>query len=162
MTGGTWFTIRIGLCAFGFFVAMLIPVEQFDELRSISNWMPAILCVFAIISLILIPPMLLFVIGIQAINPFSDDKWTPPTHRSNPLRLGNPLLFFHFGAFFLGATGLGFLASSPWKGLMVAARGMFVVLGSIMMLVGIRLCMRAFKDKMTQTPSNQSDADERV
>ena len=158
MSGHTWLRIRLGFMALVFLAGLFVPAEQFEELRSRPNRTLATVGVFKVVSLSFIPLMLLLVIGIQAVNPFSDDKWTVPTHRSNPLRLGNPLLFFHFGAFIGGASGLGMLVSSLWNGLFVAAFGAVVVLGSIMSLVGVRLCSRVFKHKMMEGPPDQGDA----
>lgn len=155
MTGNTWLKIRIGLIAFGFVSALFVPRARFEELRSFPSWVLAVVAGFAVVSLALIPVMLLFVIGIQTINPFSDKEWTPPTHHSSPFRLGNPLLFFHFGAFFIGAGGLGLLVSSLWNGLFAAAHGLLVVLGSLMLLVGVRVCMRVFKHKMAAGSPDQ-------
>jgi len=148
MTGDTWLRFRLGLITLSFVVAIFAPVEQPDALMSSPTWVHVVEAVFLVVSLALIPVMLLFVISLQAANPFSDAKWTPPTHRSNPFRWGNPLLFFHFAAFLSGAHGSGLLVSSPWKGPIVAAYGAVVLFGAFMLLVGVRLCMRVFKSKM--------------
>lgn len=117
--------------------------------------MLALVGIFAIAGVLLMPVMLLAIIGLQALNPWSDDLWTRPTHRSNPFRLGNPLLLFHFAAYFAAASGLGVLVSSLWHGLYAAAYGALGILGAASVLVGVRLCMRVFKHKMAEEPLEQ-------
>lgn len=64
------------------------------------------------ISVLLSPFMALTVIRIQLRNFASDDVWGIPTADSNPLRLGNPLVFCHFGAQIALAVGWGCLLTS--------------------------------------------------
>ncbi len=159
MIGSTWIKIRLSFFVICFASALFVPAEQSEKFEISSDWMFSVEVIFAILGLMFIPIGLLLVIGLQAANPFSDEKWSPPTHRSNPLHFGNPLLFFHFAAFGIGAQSLGFLTSSLWNGWPVAVLGTFGVLGAIMVLVDVRLCMRVFKDKMMEPAPNQSEID---
>jgi len=43
---------------------------------------------------------MLFVIGIQAINPRSDAVWAYPRWTLNPFSMRQPLQLFHFGGYF--------------------------------------------------------------
>jgi hypothetical protein len=88
------------------------------------------------------------VLSIQVVNPLSDAQWTRPTHASNPLRLGNPLLFFHFAAYLAGAIGIGYLLSALWNGVYAIGMGVFMLLGAVATLAGVRLSMVVFKSKM--------------
>lgn len=151
--------------AFGFLSGLAAPGDTFlgtppgtfQELPSFSTGTFVVFGLHAILLTLFLPLGLLFVIGIQSVNPFSDDVWTRPTHHSNPLHLGNPLLFFHFFAFFVGASGLGVVVSSLWNGLPAALHGILGLWGSSMILVGIRLCMRVFQHKLNvETPRNEA------
>jgi hypothetical protein len=112
--------------------------------------MPTVIAVVGIVATLVIPFMLLFIIGLQAANPLSDKVWTPPDHRSNPFRFSNPLFFFHFAAFCVGAAGIGALVSVIWNGLIVLLYGGQLILAAVMLLVGVRWCMRVFSHKMVR------------
>ena len=153
MTGNTWFKIRLALIAIGFAAGMFLP---WNETATAFGEMPREMLVLVLIlsvgGVLLSPIILLFVIGIQSTNPFSDRRWTRPAHRSNPFRFGNPLLFFHFAAYFTGAQALGVLVSALWWGPYAAAMGALGIAGAAGILLGVRLSMRVFKRKMEDAP----------
>jgi len=146
MNGRAWFRIRLVLICLGFVVGIASPPWLSDELLSEIPW-PFVAGALAM-ALFFPPIALLFVIGIQAINPWSDRWWHRPTHRSNPFRLGNPLLFFHFAVYFSAVGGLGQLASGIWSGAGAALTGLSVLIGSGSTLLGLRLCMGVYRHKM--------------
>ena len=153
MTGKTWFIIRIILIVLSFLSALSVPNPQIEELSTASGMDRIFFLVFLGVGAVLIPFMLLTVLAIQAINPFSDKIWTPPTNHSNPFRLGNPLLFVHFGVYLCAAAGLGTIISSLWRGLFVAIFGFILLIYSLSILIGVRLSMRVFKHKMAGEPT---------
>lgn len=148
MTGKMWFRIRMALFVLTFLSALLVPNPQIEELSATSGMDQIFLFVFLGVVAVFIPFMLLCTLAIQAINPFSDKVWTRPTHQSNPFRLGNPLLFFHFGVYLCAASGLGIIVSSLWRGLFAAVFGLIMLVYSVSILLGVRLTMRVFKHKM--------------
>jgi hypothetical protein len=145
-----WFQVRIVLFTLGFLVALAAPIEQPEELHSMQSWMLGIVVLILLVSLLLIPCMILIVIGVQSVNPLSDQIWTRPNHHVNPFHFGNPLLFFHFAAYLFGSCALGVLFSSLWRGSLVALEGCYSALCSLMVLVGVQLSMRVFKRKLPE------------
>jgi hypothetical protein len=142
----------VALFALGF----IFPYNEFridDFAAAVPGGLPVLvtwMCIFAI----LFPPLaLLFVIGIQAVSPFSAPRWTKPSWRSNFLNLRDMLHFFHFGAF----AGLAGAAGSALGSLAVQGRLDFVVaamqaLASLGILAGVRLCMRVYRSKYQDKP----------
>ncbi len=148
MTDDTWFKIRMGLTGLTFVSGLALPSQEAD----IPQW-PVVFSVVACLLISLFAVFgVLFVIGFQAFSPLSDKVWKRPTHRTNPFRLGNPLPFFHFGAFYSGAGGLGMLISTLWKGTDAAMIGAFITLNSACVLVGVHLAMRVFEHKLRKEP----------
>ena len=149
MNGDLWFKIRMGVMAAGFVIGLIasgaLPV---DELRELPTPMLGVLTAVVIIGLALMPVMLIAVVGVQAINPASDERWDVPSHRSNPFRLGNPLTFFHFIGCTIAVASLGFIVSGIWNGLYAVIYGVLLLIGSAMVLLGVRLCTRIFKHKI--------------
>lgn len=72
--------------------------------------------VFCLLAVLLSPFMMMFAIGFQIVNPFTDETWNIPTADCNPLRLGNPLRFGHFASQLCIAQGVGLLLVSLWAG----------------------------------------------
>jgi hypothetical protein len=145
---GVWFKIRLGFHAFGLVSGALFAHRGAAGLTGLEPWGPRFLAIFGGIAVLVLPFMLVAVLSIQAVNPLSDKQWTRPTHASNPFRLGNPLLFFHFAAYLALAQAVGILLSALWNGVYAAALGVFMLLGAVATLVGVRLSMRVFKSKM--------------
>jgi hypothetical protein len=50
---------------------------------------------------------MIFVVGLQAINPRSAAVWTRPNWSVNPFSLKQPLQFFHMTGFYFIVVGLG-------------------------------------------------------
>ncbi|MEM1108600.1 MAG: hypothetical protein AAGH99_07920 [Planctomycetota bacterium] len=154
MQSTTWFRLRMVISVFVIGMTMLIPGQPFEDLRSLPTEIHLFVAIFLIASLILIPLMLLFVIGIQAINPLNDSQWLKPTHDANPLYLRNPLFFFHFAAYLIFAAGGSLLVSSLWRGWPALAHGVYLLLAAPMILLGIRICIRVFRHKLP-TPGQE-------
>ena len=112
------------------------------------SWMVWMIGAMMLLAILVIPLMLQAIIAIQYVNPFSDKTWTRPTHESNPFHFGNPLLFFHFGAYLGGAGSMGTLLSAIWNGLPALLGGLAGILGAFSVLLGVHLAMRLFRSKM--------------
>jgi hypothetical protein len=151
-----WYWVRIGLLVAFFAMGIVFPYNDFRIdvfAAAVPGGIPVLvigMCIFAI----LFPPLaLIFVIGIQAVNPYSAPRWTKPSWRSNFLNLRDMLHFFHFGAF----AGLAGAAGSALGSLAVQGRLDFVVavmqaLASLGFLAGVRLCMRVYRFKYQDKP----------
>jgi hypothetical protein len=142
-----WFKFRIALICLSFLMAWLIPDQHLDELRSMPGWMLAATGVICLLFVATTPLFILFLIGIQSRNPLSKRTWRKPDMQANPFNFGNPLQFFHFAAYLLGACAFGVLISSPWRGRYFVAEGMFLAMESLMILAGVRLSLRVYKHK---------------
>ena len=91
---------------------------------------------------------MLFVIGIQRMNPRSAAAWRYPSWLVNPFTMREPLQFFHLGGYFFLASGVGsllrwyFVRTTPlFEPLLFTAWGCGV-------LIGVRLCTIVFRGKM--------------
>ena len=156
MSEKTWFRIRISLFVFSFAAALFVPNPQIEELSTASGMDRIFLFAALAVIAVVIPFMVLAVLAFQAINPFSDKTWKLPTHHSNPFRLGNPLLFFHFAVYLGAAAGLGTVISSVWRGLFAAILGLILLVYSLSVLIGVRLTMRVFRYKMAAESSTSA------
>jgi len=102
--------LRIGLLVAFFALGIIFPYNEFriDELAdAVPVGIPVLVIGMCILAILFPPLALIFVIGIQAFNPFSAPLWTKPSWRSNFLNLRDPLHFFHFGAFAVLAGAAG-------------------------------------------------------
>lgn len=141
----SFISLSVVLGGLTFLVPNASPFEDFGELPSSMVWILEGLFLF---SLILTPFMVAGVISFQAINPFSADKWTPPSHYANPLNLKNPLLFFHFASYAIIAQGSGVIATSFMGGIPQLLSGLMGIAGGVACLAGVHLSMRWCKNKM--------------
>lgn len=156
MTGTTWLRIRIVLIGVVFVASLFPPLDDLQTWRDLPQGMFPVMLVFILLGLALIPFGVVFVIAIQAVSPWSDAVWTRPTHRSNPLHLGNPLLFFHFGAYLVLAAAAGTMIAGIRHGWLVFAQGLLTLAAAAMIRLGVALCMRIFKTKFEPAPAPQN------
>jgi hypothetical protein len=97
-------------------------------------------------------------LSIQAINPFSNEKWNKPEHSRNPLNLGDPIHFFHFCswcgiAYFAG----GFLVS-PIGGIHQTVLTALGIIMSINMILSVKMCVGIFKGKFSDSEADPAGA----
>lgn len=103
---------------------------------------------FSLIMVLLFPYCgLLFILGLQSINPFSAERWIKPSHETNPLNLKQPLFFFHFASYIALFYSIGILLSSSWNGWLALVEGALNVIISINMIFALKLCQIIFKKK---------------
>ncbi len=117
--------------------------------RSVEIGMPAPYIAAAVFAVGLIG--MLFVIGIQAFNSRSDTVWSYPRWGLNPFSLGQPLQFFHFGGYFILASGIGALLRSLLFSGVPYAEPIVLACGGVGTLAGVWCCTRVFKHKMERT-----------
>jgi hypothetical protein len=89
-----WLIIKIGLIIAGIGMAVYQGALT-------SHTKPQITLNVLIIPVLFGVFGLQFVIGIQAFNKQSDEKWFKPSWVCNPLNFAQPLCFFHFGGWFM-------------------------------------------------------------
>jgi hypothetical protein len=141
---GVWFWVRLACIGSAVVLSQLASVVGPSDPLPVP-WLP--LGAAALLSLLFMPFMLLAVIGVQAVNPMSDDRWSVPRHDTNPFRLGDPLHLFHFAAFLIIGCGIGSIVGAIWAGWLSLGMGLFQVLGGLMLLLSVRWCIKVYKHK---------------
>lgn len=135
-----WRTIRILLIASAFLQGVLVdgiaPPPEDSPIPILG-----VIFLFGIVGM-------LFVIGIQAINPASATTWRVPSWDINPFLIKEPLQFFHLGAFYFLAIGVGVLIRHVFVSHTVAPNSFFLLSLASGLLVGVWLCTRVFRRKM--------------
>lgn len=91
---------------------------------------------------------MLFVVGIQAINPRSANVWRHPSWHINPFLIKEPLQFFHFGGHYFLALGIGVLIRHSVISPPLGPNSFFLLSLASGMLVGVWACTVAFRRKM--------------
>ena len=146
-----WLKIRVVLILFVFLGGLATTKQGVYDLPTAPGWMLGMMVAMEVLSCLLLPLLLLLVAGVQAKSSLTGKRWTQPTHRDNPFLLANPLSFFHFFGFTVIGGGAGSLISSLWLGPFVAVQSLVVCFGGAMILVGVRLSMRVYNSKLTDT-----------
>lgn len=138
----TWFIIRLVLVAFAFLggVFSTQPTPQPD---GVSAGILLGIFAFGILGM-------LFVVGIQRVNPRTASTWRYPSWAINPFLLREPLQFFHLGGFFMLAAGAGnllrilFVEQASWfSALTLLAFGAGI-------LGGVYACTVVYRGKMAR------------
>jgi hypothetical protein len=95
-----WLYVRAALVVASFTGGVLGEGDQGPELGGSLSWIAVGVFMFGVIGM-------LFIIGMQAINPRSAPYWRYPSWACNPFTLREPLQFFHLGGYFFLAAGVG-------------------------------------------------------
>ena len=111
---------------------------------------PAVTWSTLLAALLLTPVGLLFVIGIQAVNPRSAPRWRYPSWSVNPFTMKEPLLFFHFAAYVSIAGGVGSIAYVLIHDVPTSPGAFLEIVIGIGLLAGVRLCSIIFRQKMAR------------
>lgn len=138
----TWSTIRVTLVTIAFLggFSSLPPVSP----EEVSIWLLLGVFVFGVLGM-------LFVIGIQRINPRSAPTWRYPSWSINPFSLREPLQFFHLGGFFMLASGVGLqLRMLVVDRMLWSSAYIFLAFGAGI-LGGVYACTVIYRSKMTRT-----------
>jgi hypothetical protein len=93
-------------------------------------------------------PIMLVVIGLQRINPWSASAWQYPDWALNPFELREPVQFFHFTGYVLLAAGLGSLARTLSGAQVLTAETQILVVAGAGQLCGVYACIAIFRSKM--------------
>jgi hypothetical protein len=151
----TWLVARMVLMIGAAAVVVFAPAPGPGDLP--GGWVgesdvPVVVRLFsalgAFVMLLVLPFILAVLILFQSFNPMSDDVWERPHHRANPLRFGNPLLFFHFAGWCVFASGAGMVLRSVTGELGFLFHGLFGIAAGGSILAGVRLGMRWCPKKM--------------
>jgi len=102
-----------------------------------------ILWVFAVFC----PMGLLFIIGLQYLNPKSAPIWSRPSWRENPFNFRNPLQFFHLGAYVFVAQGIVTLLRVMASSVKIYPEVFVFIIIGLSTIVGLKLCVILFKGK---------------
>jgi len=134
-----------------FVQSVLVASLQHNELS--THFSGIMFYAFCGIAVVLSPFMILWVIGIQILNPMSDPQWELPSSDGNPLRLGNPLNFAHFAAQLGLTSGVGYLLASSWCGFHTFVLAVTCVLVGLGWFLGLRWSIRIAGNKITPASS---------
>lgn len=91
---------------------------------------------------------LLFVVGMQRINPWSAKLWRYPKWSINPFQIREPLQFFHFGGYFMLASGAGTLLHQILFGPALRISECLPLVFGVGILCGVRACTVVYQNKM--------------
>ena len=94
--------VRLALLGVGIVGSMVQVIARPDSIRA----QPPVTFSIAPVVLFLGVVGMLFVIGIQAVNPWSAKVWSRPSWSENPLSMRQPCQFFHLCAWFMAASGV--------------------------------------------------------
>jgi hypothetical protein len=140
MNRSNWFYVKIAVVGIGFIFGLLSPFLGSSEAEYID-------IMDCLIVLIFCPVGLLFVIGIQAINPISGKIWTKPSWESNPFNFKDPLHFFHLGALNILATSVGSFISTFFQNPTLWFPVFLYFFAGAGTLAGVQLCQFIYKKK---------------
>jgi len=136
-----WRSIRIALVLTAFIGGVFGSGEQLPNISLLE-----LLVVF-----LFGPIALLFVVGIQRLNPRSASVWQYPSWSVNPFSMKQPLQPFHLGGFFFLASGLGWLVQQLLRGGTLVPSSFFFLTFGAGIVCGVYLCAIVFKGKMAAT-----------
>lgn len=91
---------------------------------------------------------LLFVVGMQRINPLSAKLWRFPKWSINPFQMREPLQFFHFAGYFMLASGAGTALHHFFSGPALQNSDCLPLVFGLGILGGVRACTVVYQDKM--------------
>ncbi len=145
-----WLYVRLALIALSFLQGALsseivAPPEGVSVLLLIDVFL------FDIVAM-------LFLIGMQRINPRSAPVWRYPRWSINPFFMSEPLQFFHLGGFFFIAVGVGSALRLFLGGRTIPLTVLFAPAIGAGVLAGVYACTAVYRGKMERTqPTPQSD-----
>lgn len=91
---------------------------------------------------------MLFVVGVQRLNPRPAPTWRYPNWSVNPFSLREPLQFFHLGGFFLLAGGAGGALGQLLRGHPLGVANLFLPAFGAGILSGVYVCILVYCRKM--------------
>lgn len=136
-----WFWVRVLVVGAGAISGFSITSPETVETSNV-DWTACL------IMLLFTPLGLTFIIGIQALNPYSAKNWRKPSWDINPFLFKEPLQFFHLGSFHFLAGGLVACTTLLDRGKAAAPLAVSLLSIGIGVWLGVQLCMILFKNKM--------------
>ena len=137
-----WLVVRVLLLVLGMLsVSSFVPGPQ-SPFHGGSITLLLVFFVFGVISMV-------FILGLQAINPRSAMVWAKPDWHANPFSLKQPLQFFHMSAYYLITAGVGASVLTYIKHLTGLEPLLPIVLG-VGVLVGLRFCTLLYRRKFSE------------
>lgn len=94
------------------------------------------------------PLAILFLVGIQAINPYSAKVWCKPSWDINPFLFRQPLQFFHLGAYHFIAGGIVGCLTLFYRDKEAAPLAVSLLSVGVGVWLGVQLCVFIFRKKM--------------
>lgn len=148
----TWFRLNVAIIAS---CAIFAPLQVilsgappgFDKGSWSFPWLIAGFSLFAVVMLV----------GMQAINPWSEGRWVRPSLYVSPLRFNEPLQTFYMGALGSMAAGFGYFvlgifdARVRWFWELPLSAGVGVWLG-------VRLCVWGFPKRIETSVGKERSA----
>jgi hypothetical protein len=145
-----WLFVRLAIIIFGAMSGISFTSPE-TVMHSNVNWAACGIILLAC------PFAVLFVVGIQAINPMSAAVWRRPSWYINPFIFREPLQFLHLAAFDFIAGGIVALITLPFRGLAAAPLAVSLVAVGCGVWLGIQLCMVTFRNKMEEKANQSTD-----
>ena len=147
----TWLIVRLALVALSVLQGALSSQVSAPP-EGVSLSLLAVIVGFGIVGM-------LFVVGIQRINPRSASTWRYPSWSINPFLLREPLQFFHLGGFFFIAAGVGSAVRMLALGQTPQLSALFLPAFGVGILGGVYACTVVYRGKMARAqPTVQADS----
>ena len=140
-----WTTVRVALLAVGFLQGALSS-HVLGPSEGVTAFLLVVVFAFGLVGV-------LFVVGVQRINPWSAPKWRYPSWSINPFLLREPLQFFHFAGFFFIAGGVGNALRQLFLGQELQLSSLFLPAVGIGAIAGVYACTFAYRGKMAHPRS---------
>ena len=138
-----WLWVRLGIVAAAVPGGLSFASPETVKTSNV-DWWACLALVFGV------PVAVLFVVGIQALNPWSAPTWRKPSWTVNPFDFSQPLQSLHVTSFFFLAGGVAAFSSLPfhgWSGAPLAVSLVSIGAGS---WVGVWLCVWCFRHKLVR------------
>jgi hypothetical protein len=135
-----WIYIRVVIVVLSFVTVLFSSPKSVNA--PLLDWEALLASIF------IIPIGLLFVIGIQRINPHSAPVWRYPSWSINPFTMKEPLQFFHFVGFVFLAGGVSHLVLVVASHTQLASDDLLGITIGASLLFGVKLSTVVFRGKM--------------
>ena len=135
-----WLYIRAALLVFVAVATLFVPLGP--QARPPIGW-EALAIIF-----IFCPVALVFVLGLQVVNPLSAKEWRHPSWNANPFNFSEPLQFFHLGAYVCLVQGVVTIARVAVSPVQFYVESLVPLAMAAGIFVGLQLVMRVFSSKV--------------
>lgn len=137
-----WKFLRIALISFIAVSSLLTPLEP--KVNLAINWSTlGVIFVFSFLAI-------LFVVGMQVVNPLSAKVWHKPDWNCNPFSLKDPIQFFHLAAYIMLVQGAVVLFRLLLSSIPFYLESLVPFVIGAGALIGIKLAMLFFRVKYAE------------